>query len=150
MKICRYHLSEEIETLSRQFLADDFHNFILLKLFTVNVQRKIVGVNHSLQEVEVPRDQIFDFIGNENSSDVQLEGGFGSVVVVVHAKWGGLGDVNDRLEFNFTLGFEVAVGQSFVARFGETLVEGLVFLFGNIFGRSSPDWLVLVELSTTK
>eukprot|EP00962_Isochrysis_galbana_P017758 scaffold5115_cov113-Isochrysis_galbana.AAC.11 len=67
------------------------------------------------------------------------------VVVVVQVLRGLLGNVEDRLELDLSLGREVGVGERLANVLGERLVEGRVLVLGNIRGVARPERLGVVD-----
>ena len=65
-------LLEKIKALLDNVLADDLKDLVLLERLTRDVQRKILGVNNTLYEVEVFWNDILAIIHNEDTADIEL------------------------------------------------------------------------------
>jgi len=67
------NLAEYVHALLDNVLADDLEDLVLLKGFTRNVERKVLGVDDTLDEVEVLRDDVFAIIHDEDTADVEFD-----------------------------------------------------------------------------
>jgi hypothetical protein len=65
--------SEEVEALLHEVLADDLKDLVLLESLTRDVERQVLGIDDTFDEVEVLGDQILAVIHNEDTSDVELD-----------------------------------------------------------------------------
>jgi len=59
----------------------------LLKLFSTDVQWKVIRVNHTLYKVEISGHELFELLGDEDSSHVELECGRLAIVVFKKVVW---------------------------------------------------------------
>jgi len=64
---------EHFESTFDNILTDQFDDTILLKVFSGNVKRKIIGINNTLEEVKVFWNEILAIVHNENSTNVQFD-----------------------------------------------------------------------------
>jgi len=53
--------------------ADDFQNLILLESLTRDVQRQVLRINNTLDEIEVLGNEVFTIVHNENAADVEFD-----------------------------------------------------------------------------
>ena len=63
----------QVHAFLDQVLSDDLKNLVLLEHFSGNVQWEIFGVNNTLDEVEIFRDEFFAVVHDKNSSDIKLD-----------------------------------------------------------------------------
>jgi hypothetical protein len=135
---------EEFDALLDDVLLDDLEDLVLLKEFSGNVQRKIFGINNTLNERKVFRDKFITVVHDENSSDVELD-----VVLLLlgfeEIERSSLGDEEDSSEFKLTFNGEVLNSEMVFPIVGKGLVESGVFFVGDGFGLSHPDRLGLVK-----
>jgi len=68
-----HDLADEVERLLDKVLADDLEDLVLLQGFSRDVERKILRVDNTLDEVEVFGDEIFTIVHDENTADVKLD-----------------------------------------------------------------------------
>ena len=66
-------LREQVHALLDDVLADDLENLVLLEGLTRDVERKILGVDDTLDEVEVFGDEILAVVHDEDAADVELD-----------------------------------------------------------------------------
>lgn len=134
----------------------------MLQSFTGDVEREIFGVDDTLDEVEVFRDQILAIIHDEDTADVKLDVvalllGFKeiegcateenkSTFMTESNIRSPFGNEENRLEFELTLHGEVLDSEVLLPIVGQALVECTVFLWGDVGGVASPEGLGLVEL----
>mmetsp|Transcript_12088 Transcript_12088/g.44852 ORF Transcript_12088/g.44852 Transcript_12088/m.44852 type:complete len:289 (-) Transcript_12088:492-1358(-) len=118
---------------------------MLLEGLSGDVQREVIAVHHTLDEVEVLRQQLLEVVADEHLAHVEPQSGVIGVVVVVHARRRGSGNVQDGAELDLALGFEVRPSQRLVVVVADALVEVLVLLIGDVVRRASPDGLVGVD-----
>ena len=138
-------LVEHLEGLLDDVLADDLHDLVLLKGFTGQVEREILGVDDTLDEAEPLRDQVGSIVGDEDTANVELDVVLGTLGLE-QIERGTLGNEEDSLELELTLNGEVLDGEVVFPVIGERLVERGVLLGSDIGGVPSPDGLGLVEL----
>jgi hypothetical protein len=67
------NFGEEIETLLDDVLADDLENLILLESFAGDVQREILRVHDTFDEVEVLGNDVLAVVHDEYSADIELD-----------------------------------------------------------------------------
>ena len=67
------NLSEEIQALLDDVLADNFEDLVLLECLTRDVERQVLGVDNTLDEVEILGDDIFAVVHDEDATDVELD-----------------------------------------------------------------------------
>ena len=139
------NLGDEVHALLDEVLADDLENLVLLQRLTRDVERQILGVDDTLDEVEVLGDEVLAVVHDEDAADVELD-----VVALLlgleEVEGCALGDVEDGLELELTLDGEVLDGKVLLPVVGQALVEGGVLLGGDLGGVARPDGLGLVEL----
>merc|ERR1712072_1208030 len=135
-------LSEELEGLLDNVLADDLHDLVLLKGLTRQVERQVLRVDNTLDEGEPLWDQVGCVISDEDTAHVELDGLLGLEQVERCA----LGHEKDGTELKLTLHREVLDGQVVLPVIGERLVEGTVLLLADVLRVTCPDGLGLVEL----
>ena len=66
-------LGEEVEGLLDEVLADDLEDLVLLEGLTRDVERKILRVDNTLDEVEVLGDDVLAVVHNEDAADIELD-----------------------------------------------------------------------------
>ena len=66
-------LLQHIQNLPHQFLTDDFQHFVLLKIFSRNVQGEIIGIDNAFDKAKVFRHHFLEIVGDENTPYVQLD-----------------------------------------------------------------------------
>jgi hypothetical protein len=66
-------LAKEIDAFLNDVLADDLEDLVLLEGLTGDVERKILRVNDTLDEVEVLGDEVLAVIHDEDAADVELD-----------------------------------------------------------------------------
>ena len=67
------NLAEEVHALLDKVLADDLEDLVLLERLTRNVERKILGVDDTLDEVEVLGDEVLAVVHDEDTADIELD-----------------------------------------------------------------------------
>ena len=67
------NLGEQVKTLLDDVLADDLKNLVLLKSLTRDVQRQVLRVDNTLDEVEVLGNNILTVIHDEDTADIELD-----------------------------------------------------------------------------
>jgi len=116
----------------------------LLKSLTGDVEGKILGIDDTLDEVEVFGDEVLAVVHDEDSSNVELD-----VVALLlgfeEVEGSTLRDEEDGLEFELTLDGEVLDSEMVLPIVGERLVESTVLLTSDLGGVASPERLGLVE-----
>ena len=86
---------DHIEDFFGDFFGDGLENLVLLQGLTVDVQRQVVGVDDTANEVEVLGHNIVEGILDEHSPYVELDIGLFVVVLVDLVPVGSLGDVKE-------------------------------------------------------
>lgn len=66
-------ITEHLEGLLDQVLADNLKNLVLLEGLSGNVEGEILRVNDTLDEVEVLGNEILAVVHDEHSTDVELD-----------------------------------------------------------------------------
>ena len=66
-------LGEEVHALLDEVLADDLEDLVLLEGLTRDVKREILGVDDTLDEVEVLGDEVLAVVHDEDAADVELD-----------------------------------------------------------------------------
>lgn len=140
------HLLQHVQNLSDQLLLDDLEEFVLLEVFTGDVQRKIIGINKTTNEGQVLREHVLEVISDEDTTDVQLDVLNGLAVVLESILRSLLWHEEDRLESDFSFSNKVDVAQWKIVVLGDALVELVVFFVSDIAGLSHPNWLQAVNL----
>lgn len=67
------NFSEQVHALLDDVLADDLENLVLLKSLTRDVQRQILGVDDTLDEVQILGNEILAVVHDEYTADVELD-----------------------------------------------------------------------------
>merc|ERR1719329_1297739 len=134
-----------VELLVIILLLDDTENLVLLQGLTGDVQRKILRINNTLDEVEPLWHQLLAVVHDQHTTHVELD-----VVALLL----GLEEIErsttrheeESTELKLTLNAEVLHRQVILPVVGKGLVERCILLVGHILGLAHPQWLVLVEL----
>ena len=66
-------LREELKALLHNVLAYDFQDLDLLEHFSGDVQRQVLGVNHTMDKIEGLRYQLITAVHDENTTDKQFD-----------------------------------------------------------------------------
>ena len=66
-------LQKQIHALLDDVLPDDFKDLILLKGLARDVERQVLRIDNTLDEVEVFRDKVLTVIHDEDTADVELD-----------------------------------------------------------------------------
>lgn len=137
-------IRDHLHSLLDQVLSDNLENLVLLKGLTRDVEGKILGIDDTLDEVEVFGNEVLAVVHDEDSSNVELD-----VVALLlrfeEVEGSTLGDEEDSLEFELTLNREVLDSEVVLPVVGERLVESTVLLTSDLSGVASPERLGLVE-----
>ena len=67
------NLADEVHSLLGNVLADDLEDLVLLEGFTGDVKREILGVDDTLDEVEVFGNDVLAVVHDEDSTNVKLD-----------------------------------------------------------------------------
>lgn len=103
-------LVEELQGLLDNVLLDDFHNLVLLKGFTRQVQGKVLRVDDTLNEAQPFRDEISGIISDEDSTNVELDVVLG-LLRLEQIERCALGNKQNGAELELTLDREVFDGK---------------------------------------
>ena len=66
-------LGEDVHALLDDVLADDLQDLVLLERLTRDVERQVLGVDDTLDEVEVLGDELLAIVHDEDAADVELD-----------------------------------------------------------------------------
>jgi hypothetical protein len=66
-------LGEELKRLLDDILLDDSEHLVLLQGLTRDVEGEVLAINHSLDESEILRNQIFAVVHDEDATNVELD-----------------------------------------------------------------------------
>lgn len=66
-------LAEEVHALLDNILADDLEDLVLLEGLTRDVEREILGIDDTLDEVEVLGDEVLAVVHDEDAANVELD-----------------------------------------------------------------------------
>jgi len=66
-------LAEEVHALLDDVLADDLEDLVLLEGLTRNVEGEILGIDDTLDEVEVLGDEVLAVVHDEDTTDIKLD-----------------------------------------------------------------------------
>lgn len=67
------NLADEVEGLLDKILANNLENLVLLESFARDVQREILRVDDTLDEVEVLRNEVLAIVHDEDTANVELD-----------------------------------------------------------------------------
>ena len=67
------NLAEHVHTLLDDVLTNDLEDFVLLKSLTRDVEREILGVNNTLDEVEVFGNDVLAVVHDKDATDVEFD-----------------------------------------------------------------------------
>ncbi len=65
------HLAQHLENLANEFLGHDLEDLVLLQSLTGDVQRKIVTINDTANEVQVAGHHVLELFRDEHLAHVQ-------------------------------------------------------------------------------
>ncbi|KAH3670932.1 hypothetical protein OGAPHI_000643 [Ogataea philodendri] len=118
-------LSDLVESLNKlldNVLSDNLQDLVLLQHLSGQVQWQVLRVNHTSDERKPFWNELLSLIGNEHSSDVQLD-----VVLLLlgleQVEWSSLWNEQDSLELQLTLDREVLNGQWVFPVVGDRLLD---------------------------
>lgn len=95
------NFTEKFQTLLSNVLLNDLQDFVVLKILSRNVERKILRINYTSNESQIFGNQVLAIIHNEDSSDVQFDVVF-LLLGFEHVEWSSLGDKDDGFELEAT------------------------------------------------
>mmetsp|Transcript_11487 Transcript_11487/g.18752 ORF Transcript_11487/g.18752 Transcript_11487/m.18752 type:complete len:430 (+) Transcript_11487:1042-2331(+) len=142
------NLVEHIKRLLDQVLLNNSQDLVLLKRLTRDVQRKILGIHHTLHEGQPLRHEVLAVVHDEHTTHVKLD----LVVLLLagstleHIERSSLGDEKNSSELELTLNREMLDSQMFLPIIGQGLVKGSVLLVGHVISLAHPDGLLLVQM----
>ena len=67
------NLAKEFHALFHDVLADDLENLVLLEGLTRDVQREILRIDNTLDEIEVLRNEVLTVVHDEDPANVELD-----------------------------------------------------------------------------
>ena len=67
------NLGEEVHALFDDVLADDFEDLVLLQGLTRDVERQVLGVDDTLDEVEVLGNKVLTVVHDEHAANIELD-----------------------------------------------------------------------------
>ncbi len=109
---------------------------ILLQDFPGDVQRQVVGVDHTLDEAQVQRQELVGLVHDEHALYVQLQAPRRFAMVQVERR--AARHVEQRGVFQLAFDLVVAPAQRVLEVMGDVLVELLVFLVLHLGARTGP------------
>merc|ERR1719463_498778 len=136
-------LGEHLQALLDDVLLDDLKDLVLLQHLTGDVERKVLGVDDTLDETEPLGDDVLAVVHDEDAAHVQLDV-VRLLLAVEHVKGRALGHEEHALELELALDGEVLHREVVLPVVGEGLVEGGVLVAGDLVGGAHPDGLLLV------
>jgi len=113
---------EQLEGLLDNVLADHLHDLVLLECLTREVQRKVLGINNTLDEAEPLWDEIGGIVSDEDAADVKLDVVLG-LLRLEEVERCSLRNEEDSAEFELTFNGEVLDGKMVFPIVGKRLVE---------------------------
>merc|ERR1712166_1193182 len=137
-------VGEHLEASLDDVLLDDLEDLVLLEGLTRDVKRHVFGIDNTLNKGEALGDELVTIVHDENTTDVKFD-----VVLLLLGfeliEGSAFGDEEEGSELEGSFNGEVLDGEVFLPVVGEGFVESSVLVFGDVLGRSNPDWLDLVE-----
>merc|ERR1719515_68600 len=137
-------LGEHLQALLDDVLLDDLKDLVLLQHLTGDVERKVLGVDDTLDETEPLGDDVLAVVHDEDAAHVQLDV-VRLLLAVKHVEGRALGHEEHALERELALDGEVLHREVVLPVVGEGLVEGGVLVAGDLVGGAHPDGLLLVH-----
>jgi hypothetical protein len=67
------NLADQVHAFLDDVLANDFKDLVLLEGFSGNVEREILGVDDTLDEVQVFWDEILTVVHDEDAANVEFD-----------------------------------------------------------------------------
>merc|ERR1711907_871347 len=127
------NLVEALEGLLHEVLLDHLKDLGALEHLTGNVERKVLGVDNTLDEAEVLWDEVLAAVGDEHTAHVELDVGL-LLGRLEHVERSTLWHEEESLELEVTLPVVANV-----------LVEGGVLLLSDLLRVAHPQRLLLVH-----
>ena len=138
-------VGEHLHRLLDEVLANDLEDLVLLERLARDVEREVLRVDDTLDEVEVLGDEVLAVVHDKDAANVELD-----VVTLLlrleEVERRALRDKENRLELELTLDGEVLDREVVLPVVCERLVEGAVLLGRDVGRVASPERLRLVEL----
>merc|ERR1711892_1356932 len=116
-----------LHTLLDNIFPDNFQNLVLLKHFTRNVKRQILGVNNTLNKGQIVWNQILAIIRDEHSANIKLDVAF-RLLVFKLVKGSPLWNEQKCSEFKLTFNREMLYRKMFLPIIGKRFVEFSILL----------------------
>jgi len=139
------YLREHLHALLYQVLLDHLQDFVLLQVFSGDVERQVLGVDDTFDEVQPLGNQFVAVVHDEHSAHLQLDVAF-LLLGLEQVKRCSLGHEQQRLELQLTLHREVLDGQVVLPVVRQRLLEGALLFLGHLRRLAHPDWLLLVQV----
>ena len=114
-----------------------------MKSLTRNVQWEILGIDDTLDEVEIFGNDLLAVVHDEYTTDVQFDRVL-LLLILEQIEWGAFWDEDKRAELELTLDGEVFDGQVILPIVGEGLVELGILFVGDVIWVTGPDWFGLM------
>merc|ERR1719235_528720 len=124
-------LGEHLQALLNDVLLDDLKDLVLLQHLTGVVDRKVLGVDDTLDEPEPLGDDVLAVVHDEDAAHVQLDV-VRLLLAVEHVEGRALGHEEHALELELALDGEVLHREVVLPVVGERLVEGGVLVAGDL------------------
>merc|ERR1712017_39494 len=137
-------LVEALEGLLHEVLLDHLKDLRALEHLAGNVERKVLGVDDTLDEAEELGDELVAAIGDEDTAHVELDVGL-LLGWLEHVEWCALWHEEESLELELALHGEVLDSEVVLPVVANVLVEGSVLLLGDLLWVAHPEWLLLVH-----
>mmetsp|Transcript_25524 Transcript_25524/g.54467 ORF Transcript_25524/g.54467 Transcript_25524/m.54467 type:complete len:382 (-) Transcript_25524:911-2056(-) len=141
------NITDHVQGFAHETLIDDGKNLGLLQDFTTDIQRKIVGIDDSLDELQPTGHQVLERIVDKDTLDVQPDVARVFVEHVLgqlkgeHAR-----NVQNGLALDLSLQHEMGGLHGFVVTgFEGGFVKFLVFLCFDLTRRTQPDGFLVVD-----
>ena len=139
------NLAEEVEGLLDKVLADDLEDLVLLQGFSRDVERKVLGVDDTLDKVEILGNNVFAIVHDKNTADVKFDV-IALLLRLEEVEGSAFGNEDNSFKFELTFDREVLDRKVVLPVVRKTLVEGPIFLIGDVGRIASPDGFRFVEL----
>mmetsp|Transcript_45038 Transcript_45038/g.106117 ORF Transcript_45038/g.106117 Transcript_45038/m.106117 type:complete len:860 (-) Transcript_45038:68-2647(-) len=139
------HLLHHVERLRHQLLLDHLEDAGLLEHLARDVEGKVLRVDDSADERQVPGHEVVELIGDEDAAHVQPEVRLLRLQLVEKVRGRLLRDEQDRPELDLALGGEVDLVEGGIEVLGQRLEEVGVLVVGHVRRRAHPDRLGVVD-----
>merc|ERR1711865_483245 len=124
-------LLEHLQALLHEVLLDDAEDLVLLQRLPGDVQRQVLRIDHTLNEVEPLWHQLLAVIHDEHTADIQLDVA-ALLLRLEHVERGATRNKEQGAELELTFDGEVLDGQMILPIIGQGLVEGCILFIGDI------------------